>query len=697
MNRTTVVVITLVAAALGLWALDSSTADPVPLSPTAGHSPAPTVSPEPLPADPAIEGFCGGCHAFPRPEGFTMATWRPAIDYMYGLLEDTDPPTPISVTKAQALAYYEARAPASIAPPAGAPHWTGAPFAQHATTLGRGPHVVSRIRSTGAGLAALDMLTGRIYALGPTGRPQEVITTVHNPVDLVAVDLDTDGLRDLLVADLGTFNAQDNERGVVRWFRGTPEGVLSPAALVLPRMGRVAAVAAGDVDGNGTHDLAVAEFGWQKTGSLRLLFRGGPYALVELDARHGHIAVDIADLDGDGDMDVVSTVSQAHEAVMLYENLGGRRFAPRPLFQAPTPLWGAIGQHLVDIDADGDIDVLHFNGDALDAPKLADFQGVHLLENQGQGRFVHRRLASLPGVHDVDVADLDADGDLDIVAVANLPPHIEQTLQRATPRWRPDRLVFILQDAPGKFRVEAVDRGPPCFSSVRVLPGAGPRILVGAFGYGWQVLGHEIGRAGEGCDPNMDLVLFAPRGTTATLPRPASAGRLVDTAAAYREILRTDPEHADTYLNLGQVLSELGRRSEAIAALERATALSPGSPYPHNNLATAYDLARQPEKARTHAQRAVALDPNYADGYNTLSIVLHRSGDLEGALRALSDAARINPKSAVYPFNRGRMLAHAGRLREAESALLLTLELSPRHQEAGRALARVQKRISQRR
>ena len=680
-----------VGALCATWLLLSPARQP----PAQSGDPVESTLKPPQPGDPAIEAYCGRCHAFPRPDDFTMATWRPAIDYMYGLLDEA-PRAADAVEKSKVLAYYADRAASQVTPPTVPPPWPGPSLARYPTTLGDGPHVVSRIRDAGGGLAALDMLSGRVYPIGPGGRPQGVITRVANPVDVHPADLDADGHRDLLIADLGTFNARDNARGGVHWLRGTPNGTLTATDLGLPQMGRVAALATGDVDEDGTADLVVAEFGWQKTGSLRLFWRNGEHPPTLLDPRPGHVAVDMADMDGDGDLDIVATVAQAHESVVVYENQGDRRFRPRTVFEAPSPLWGSIGQRVVDLDADGDLDILHFNGDALDAPKLAAFQGVHLLENRGEGQFAHRHLATLPGTHDIDVGDLDGDGDLDIVAVANLPPHIESTLQHPTAQWRPARLVIVRQSSDARFEAFTVEHGAPCYSSVRILPGKGPRLLVGAFGYGWQVLGHDLTRHHAGCDPNVDLVLYAPRGANAALPRPHSAGRLVETAAAYRQILRTDPEHGETYLNLGQVLSELGRRSEAVTALERAAELSPDSPYPHNNLATAYDLMGDPQKARHHAEQAVALDPDYADGYNTLAIVRHRSGDLEGALDALSTASRLDPKSAVYPFNRGRMLAHAGRLEEAENALLSALEKDPRHPEAARALSTVRRGLSSR-
>ena len=55
-----------------------------------------------------------------------------------------------------------------------------------------------------------------------------------------------------------------------------------------------------------------------------------------------------------------------------------------------------------DIDQDKDIDILIANGDNLDAPRVARFQGVHLLENKG-GWFNARQIGMLPGVQDFDV------------------------------------------------------------------------------------------------------------------------------------------------------------------------------------------------------------------------------------------------------------------------------------------------------
>ena len=64
------------------------------------------------------------------------------------------------------------------------------------------------------------------------------------------------------------------------------------------------------------------------------------------------------------------------------------------------------------------MDVLLTHGDTFDDFVLKPYHGVIWLENTGTFPFVEHRLATLPGAQRAQAADLDGDGDLDIVASA---------------------------------------------------------------------------------------------------------------------------------------------------------------------------------------------------------------------------------------------------------------------------------------
>ena len=106
---------------------------------------------------------------------------------------------------------------------------------------------------------------------------------------------------------------------------------------------------------------------------------------------------------------------------MAFLNVGGGRFRREVIYDAPHPAFGSSGIQLVDLDGDGDRDVLMTNGDSLDSRLLRPDHGVRWLENRGRYPFRHHHLASLYGAHRAVAADLDGDGDLDIVAASFLP------------------------------------------------------------------------------------------------------------------------------------------------------------------------------------------------------------------------------------------------------------------------------------
>ena len=73
---------------------------------------------------------------------------------------------------------------------------------------------------------------------------------------------------------------------------------------------------------------------------------------------------------------------------MAFLNEGGGRFRKETIFAGPHPAYGSSGIQLVDMDGDGDLDVLYTNGDVMDPPPiLKPYHGVQWLENEGRFPF----------------------------------------------------------------------------------------------------------------------------------------------------------------------------------------------------------------------------------------------------------------------------------------------------------------------
>ncbi len=119
----------------------------------------------------------------------------------------------------------------------------------------------------------------------------------------------------------------------------------------------------------------------------------------------GGSGVAVADVDGDGALDLVATAG-VRGPTRVYRNLGELRFEDITA-QSPSPLVAANGATLADLDGDGDADLV-----------LADESGGALYENEGGGRFRRRDGGSLlpapTAGGGVLAADFDGDGLLDL-------------------------------------------------------------------------------------------------------------------------------------------------------------------------------------------------------------------------------------------------------------------------------------------
>ncbi|HEV3122559.1 MAG TPA: FG-GAP-like repeat-containing protein, partial [Isosphaeraceae bacterium] len=319
---------------------------------------------------------CAVCHAYPPADLFPKAKWKAEVDRGFGFLDRAglklDAPPVASV-----VAYYENRAPDALPTLAelDAPWTDPVQFERKSFASADAPGVAPGIANVQflplsgkqkLDVVACDMLNGKVFLLKPYEPSPELrvlCDLVPNPAHAEVVDLNADGINDLLIANLGSPTPTEKRLGSVVWLKGTAQGTYVPITLA-DDLGRVADVQAADFDGDGDLDLVAAVFGWLAVGEVLYLENRTTdperpmFVATVIDQRHGAIHVPIADLNHDGRPDFVALISQEFETIVAFLNTGPGKFEPHVIYAAPHPAFGSSGIQLVDLDQDGDLDLV---------------------------------------------------------------------------------------------------------------------------------------------------------------------------------------------------------------------------------------------------------------------------------------------------------------------------------------------------
>lgn len=167
------------------------------------------------------------------------------------------------------------------------------------------------------------------------------------------------------------------------------------------RFGTAFDVQTADLDGDGDLDITMSN--WDQKGNIFMNDGSGQFTFAQTVGTELVMTVIPADLDGDGDQDLA--ISQFGNFNEIWLNNGRGQFEQA----LRIPCQGSINLIPFDADQDGDLDLLNIHAQG------TNFHEIWL--NQGNMLFsLGDTVTANQPIFSADIADIDLDGDLDIVA-----------------------------------------------------------------------------------------------------------------------------------------------------------------------------------------------------------------------------------------------------------------------------------------
>src|SRR5690606_33470946 len=240
--------------------------------------------------------------------------------------------------------------------------------------------------------------------LGNFSTQKVISNTADGAYRVIAADLDGD-------SDMDVISGSDNTG--IAWYENIDgNGNFGPTRVINASAPNARSIAAADIDGDGDMDIVGSTSGSVTVAWYENLDGLGSFGPQQTITTNGLSVEPIftIDIDGDGDIDVIAATGGA-DKVAWYENLDGLgNFGSENIII--DNLLGAHSIYSTDLDNDGDNDILATGGGAFDG-EVVWFENIDGMGSYGSKNVIGTE-HQFP--RSVIAADIDNDGDMDVIA-----------------------------------------------------------------------------------------------------------------------------------------------------------------------------------------------------------------------------------------------------------------------------------------
>ena len=112
----------------------------------------------------------------------------------------------------------------------------------------------------------------------------------------------------------------------------------------------------------------------------------------------------------------------------------------------------------------------------------------------------------------------------------------------------------------------------------------------------------------------------------------AKFGKTNEAIKDFLKAITINPNYAEVYSNMGNILKDKGKLEEAIKLYNKCISINPDYAKAYNNLGSAFHDQGKLDQAIISYNKAISLDPNYAEAHHNLSFSLLSSDKIKEGL-----------------------------------------------------------------